>query len=266
MEITFAGAAREVTGSCHLVHVGGRTIALDFGLFQGHRRECEAKNRELPFDVGDVDCVVLSHAHIDHAGRLPYLMKHGYRKDIMQFSIQDAATGRSDPSGLKSSLDEATVSPLGPKASGHTSTTGVMARPLPWLGVFYNVSSTFDIGDTYYDPYGNTYPGAAGDGFDRGVQIDLWQDRFSLRVNQYENTLGPTATNAGRLGALTDVAAKIEQRVRQLDPGLERINPGRGFPDLGFSNYRPTADTVSRGYEFTLNVRPTRNWTTSTAW
>lgn len=82
MEITFAGAAREVTGSCHLVHVGGRTIALDFGLFQGHRRECEAKNRELPFDVGDVDCVVLSHAHIDHAGRLPYLVKHGYRKDI----------------------------------------------------------------------------------------------------------------------------------------------------------------------------------------
>lgn len=82
MEITFAGAAREVTGSCHLVHVGGRTIALDCGLFQGRRKEADAKNRVLPADVGDIDVVVLSHAHIDHAGRLPLLVKNGYRKDI----------------------------------------------------------------------------------------------------------------------------------------------------------------------------------------
>jgi metallo-beta-lactamase family protein len=82
MEITFAGAAREVTGSCHLVHTGGRTIALDFGLFQGKRREADAKNRKLPLDVEALDCVVLSHAHIDHAGRLPFLVRSGYRRDI----------------------------------------------------------------------------------------------------------------------------------------------------------------------------------------
>lgn len=82
MEITFAGAAREVTGSCHLVHVGGRTIALDFGLFQGRRRESDIKNREMPMDPAEIDCVVLSHAHIDHAGRLPLLVSRGFRNDI----------------------------------------------------------------------------------------------------------------------------------------------------------------------------------------
>ena len=82
LEITFVGAVREVTGSCHLIHVNGCTIALDCGLFQGRRRESEEKNRERPPNAGDIDCVVLSHAHIDHAGRLPFLVKKGYGGDI----------------------------------------------------------------------------------------------------------------------------------------------------------------------------------------
>ena len=55
----FAGAAREVTGSCHLVHVGDRTVALDCGLFQGHRSEAHAKNVMLPIAVDKLDAVVL---------------------------------------------------------------------------------------------------------------------------------------------------------------------------------------------------------------
>lgn len=82
VEIEFAGAAREVTGSCHLVRTNGRTIALDFGLFQGRRSESEAKNRHLPVDVSSLDAVVLSHAHIDHAGRLPFLLREGYGNNI----------------------------------------------------------------------------------------------------------------------------------------------------------------------------------------
>jgi metallo-beta-lactamase family protein len=82
VEIEFAGAAREVTGSCHIVRVEGKTIALDFGLFQGRRSESEAKNRQLPLDVRELDAVVLSHAHIDHAGRLPFLVANGYRNTI----------------------------------------------------------------------------------------------------------------------------------------------------------------------------------------
>lgn len=82
MKITFAGAAREVTGSCHILEVGGRTVLLDCGMFQGRRSETAAKNAALPIDVARIDAVVLSHAHIDHAGRLPLLTRHGYRKPI----------------------------------------------------------------------------------------------------------------------------------------------------------------------------------------
>ncbi|MBK8647393.1 MAG: MBL fold metallo-hydrolase [Gemmatimonadetes bacterium] len=82
MEIEFAGAAREVTGSCHLVRANGKTIALDFGLFQGRRAESEAKNRRLPVNVAELDAVVLSHAHIDHSGRLPLLLHEGYTNTI----------------------------------------------------------------------------------------------------------------------------------------------------------------------------------------
>jgi metallo-beta-lactamase family protein len=86
LEITFAGAAREVTGSCHLLHVNGYTVALDCGMFQGKRSESDAKNRRLPLPIEQLDAVVLSHAHIDHAGRLPFLVARGYTKTIWSTS------------------------------------------------------------------------------------------------------------------------------------------------------------------------------------
>ncbi|MBL0171575.1 MAG: MBL fold metallo-hydrolase [Gemmatimonadaceae bacterium] len=82
MQIEFSGAAREVTGSCHILRVGTRTILLDCGLFQGRRAESREKNVRLPLPVDEIDAIVLSHAHIDHAGRLPFLVGHGYKGDI----------------------------------------------------------------------------------------------------------------------------------------------------------------------------------------
>jgi len=82
MQIEFHGADREVTGSCHIVRAAGRTVMLDCGLFQGHRQECDEKNRRLPVPVGELDAVVVSHAHLDHIGRLPYLVASGYRRPI----------------------------------------------------------------------------------------------------------------------------------------------------------------------------------------
>lgn len=82
MELEFHGAAREVTGSCHILRVGGRTVLLDCGLFQGRRAESAAKNRRLPLPIAEIDAVVLSHAHIDHAGRLPFLVQQGYTGTI----------------------------------------------------------------------------------------------------------------------------------------------------------------------------------------
>ncbi len=82
MQITFSGAAQEVTGSCHILEVGGKTVLLDCGLFQGRRADSRRKNEILPLPVDQIDAVVLSHAHIDHAGRLPFLVKSGYAGDI----------------------------------------------------------------------------------------------------------------------------------------------------------------------------------------
>ena len=82
MQLTVQGAAREVTGSCHLVQVHGKTILLDCGMFQGRRSEVQRKNLTLPVPVEQIDAVVLSHAHIDHSGRLPLLARHGYAKAI----------------------------------------------------------------------------------------------------------------------------------------------------------------------------------------
>ncbi len=78
MKITFWGGARNVTGSRHLVDVDGHRFLLDCGLFQGRRAEAETRNRKLPFDASQVDAVVLSHAHIDHSGNLPMLVKSGF--------------------------------------------------------------------------------------------------------------------------------------------------------------------------------------------
>ncbi len=80
--LEFVGAARTVTGSMHLVHGERATVLLDCGLFQGRREEAFEKNRHLPIDPAKVDCVVLSHAHIDHSGALPLLVKNGYQGPI----------------------------------------------------------------------------------------------------------------------------------------------------------------------------------------
>ena len=82
-DITFQGAARTTTGSMHIVDVNGLRILLDCGLYQGHRKEAFERNRKLGVDPASVDVVLLSHAHIDHSGNLPSLVRAGYRGPII---------------------------------------------------------------------------------------------------------------------------------------------------------------------------------------
>ncbi len=83
MQLKFCGAARAVTGSAHLITLGsGYTILLDCGLYQGSSADMKDFNRNWLFDPKTVDCVVLSHAHIDHSGRLPRLVKDGFQGEI----------------------------------------------------------------------------------------------------------------------------------------------------------------------------------------
>lgn len=99
MVLEFYGAARTVTGSMHLVHVNGSRILLDCGLFQGRRAEANERNRSFPFDPKAIDAVILSHAHIDHSGNLPNLVKQGYggpiyctpaTKDLCTIMLKDS--------------------------------------------------------------------------------------------------------------------------------------------------------------------------------
>lgn len=82
MKIRFYGAAQTTTGSMHLVEANGARILLDCGLYQGHRKEAFEKNRNLPVDPRTVNAVVLSHAHIDHSGNVPQLVRNGFHGKV----------------------------------------------------------------------------------------------------------------------------------------------------------------------------------------
>jgi metallo-beta-lactamase family protein len=100
MHLEFHGAARTVTGSRHLLSINGRKVLLDCGLFQGKRRESDRLNRQFGFDPREVDAVVMSHAHIDHSGALPSLVKGGFHgtvhctlatADLLALMLRDSA-------------------------------------------------------------------------------------------------------------------------------------------------------------------------------
>ena len=83
MNIKFCGGTRTVTGSKHLLTSGKQRLLLECGLFQGHRAEAEHTNRNLPFKAREVNWCVISHAHIDHVGNIPNLVKYGFRGPLL---------------------------------------------------------------------------------------------------------------------------------------------------------------------------------------
>ena len=86
MILQFFGAAQTVTGSMHFVEANGHRLLLDCGLSQGKRQEANKLNSEIPFDVKSIDAVILSHAHLNHSGKLPFLVKNGFNNSIFSTS------------------------------------------------------------------------------------------------------------------------------------------------------------------------------------
>jgi metallo-beta-lactamase family protein len=128
MNVTFHGAVREVTGSLHCVDTGRDRILLDCGLFQGRRKESGEKNRSLPVDPSTLTSVILSHAHIDHSGRLPLLVKNGFAgrivatratADACRYLLPDAAhIQESDAAYLNYKTVRAHLNRIGGDGSG----------------------------------------------------------------------------------------------------------------------------------------------------
>jgi len=99
MKLSFYGGVETVTGSMHMIHINNKRVLLDCGLFQGRRKEARQRNRELPFDENGIDAMILSHAHIDHSGNIPNLVRNGFvgpiftthaTKDLCEYMLADS--------------------------------------------------------------------------------------------------------------------------------------------------------------------------------
>ncbi|MEO6001689.1 MAG: hypothetical protein ABIZ04_17180 [Opitutus sp.] len=191
------------------------------------------------------------------------VLTFGYRKDSAQSATLDPASTAQDFSGLYPLLWDTRFDSYGPTQTGINRNVGMVARPLKWLSVFYNHSTTFDLNTGRYDPFGNEIAGASGKGKDLGLRFDLWSDRVSFRINRYENSLGPQRAS-NQINVLRDIFFNIEDRVRTLDPQAPTINVvdgnRRGFRVAGRTNYFIMSDSKSSGYELELNLTPAPNW------
>lgn len=83
MKIRFCGAARSVTGSCHMISANGKNVLVDCGMRQGADKKTELGEDKFPFNPAEIDAVLLTHAHIDHAGLIPLLVKQGFKGSII---------------------------------------------------------------------------------------------------------------------------------------------------------------------------------------
>ncbi|MDO8628962.1 MAG: hypothetical protein Q7R41_00580, partial [Phycisphaerales bacterium] len=191
------------------------------------------------------------------------VLTYGYRKDNGRAATLDAPSTTADFSGLFPVIWDVKFADYGPAQIGINRNVGAVARPFRWISLFYNQSTTFDLNIGRYDPFGNEIEGAGGQGKDYGIRLDLWHDKLSLRLNKYENTIGPQRAS-NQINGLRDPFFNVETRARVLDPGLKTINivdgNMRGYRVAGRPNYFIMSDAASEGYEVELNLTPLRNW------
>lgn len=199
----------------------------------------------------------------DRQKRERLVLTYGYRKDGARTATLNSRSIAQDFSGLYPVMWDVDYDPYGSRETGITRNFGVVARPLSWLSLSYNKSTTFNLSIGRFGPFGETLPGAEGEGHDYGVRIDLWQDKLSLKINKYETTLGP-ARAIQTINNFTNQFRNVENRVLELDPTLPQINVKdgnlRGFPVLANLNYNISSYSAAKGYEVELNFSPTRNW------
>lgn len=256
MHVTFYGAAREVTGSMHLLTTDTDRILFDCGMFQGRRKESEAKNRILPFDPKIITNVILSHAHIDHSGRIPLLVKNGFNGrvfctrataaaceylllDSAKIQESDAAylnykTLRSNFSRMKPSVrkqyghsGQMTAIKKLLKKNRHRLDTETIDELMDRLQL-NRVEPLYDTADarqalTHFDSLPYRYPatvgqGAAGCLYDAGHILGSAISMLKVRENGQTKTICYTG-DIGRFGKpiLRDPTLVFDEAHRQVD-------------------------------------------------
>jgi metallo-beta-lactamase family protein len=138
--VTFCGAAHTVTGSMHLVDTGRAKLLLDCGLFQGHRAEARQRNCCFPFEPKAIDAVVLSHAHVDHCGNLPNLVKQGFAgpiyctaatRDLAAVMLADSAKIQEEDAAYlnrKRTRGESRIEPLYDRTDVHRTVRAFLSE------------------------------------------------------------------------------------------------------------------------------------------
>jgi len=160
-QLTFHGAARQVTGSMHLLEANGRTIVFDCGLFQGRRSESRELNLRHPCDPKTIHAVIVSHAHIDHTGRLPMLIRDGFSgvihatpatRDLCAIMLADAAHIQEEDARFlnkrRRKIGESDIEPLYTSDDAVQAVRQIQSSPYDrWFKVAHGVHARyFDAG------------------------------------------------------------------------------------------------------------------------
>ena len=195
-------------------------------------------------------------------GRL--VTSFGWRKDRIRQANRNLERRTSAPNAAFESIhDFDPPRNWSEYTAGNTSTQGAVFHVFPWASVFYNQSSTWNPPTGLINPDdGTQIPGATGDGKDYGIMLRLFDNRYSLRLNKYENTSGPAANNAYR-NAIIPVVQNIENTlIDRTDDGTVNV-PRPQFYDPEQGTYTLSglhSDLVSEGYELEVIANPLRNW------
>jgi metallo-beta-lactamase family protein len=207
MKIAFHGAARTVTGSKHLIHLkNGKKLLLDCGMFQGLGRDTDVMNREWGFNPPEVDYLVLSHAHIDHSGLIPKLVKDGFRGKIFCTPATRELTAVLLEDSAEIQEDDAKYTNRNRAASGK-----------PYMEALYTVEDAKKASEHFYVvEYGNWFT------IDDNVQL-LYTDAghiigsAAVNLKITENGKTTAITFSGDVGRYRDIILRSPQNYPQAD-------------------------------------------------
>ncbi len=194
-------------------------------------------------------------------------LTYGYRKDEAKSRNfinvdQDNVGSFRHPNGARATglfpyYEDVEFGDFGDVQSGITRTTGAVVRVFPWISLFYNKSDTFQPNIGRFDPYGNEYPGAEGEGKDIGFRLDLLDDKLVLKYNRFDLVAGPSRAANTPFNRWRDPVWDVENRYRTLTGDTNY--PGKdqgGFRERGRANYWVMSDNLSEGDEVTATYAP----------